>query len=84
MYPLKYFTLNIFINDIFSVKKFPNYGTYLTSLMILFLPRNHYSTITVVTTSPVIESPQGYWNITGNKPHLPGNVTSKIFSGKYY
>ena len=52
--------------------------------MILFLPCNHYSTITVVTTSPVIESPQGYWNITGNKPHLPGNVTSKIFSGKYY
>ena len=37
----------------------------------------------MVTTSPVIESPQGYWNITGgDKPDLPENVTSKIFSGK--
>ena len=26
MYQQKYFTLNFFINEIFSVKKFPNYG----------------------------------------------------------
>ena len=26
MYQRKYFTLNIFINEIFSVEKFPNYG----------------------------------------------------------
>ena len=26
MYPWKYFTLNFFINDIFSVEKFLNYG----------------------------------------------------------
>ena len=36
----------------------------------------------MVTTSPVIESPQGYWNITGDKPDVPQNVTSKVFSGK--
>ena len=26
MHPRKYFTLNFFINEIFSVKKFPTYG----------------------------------------------------------
>ena len=26
MHPRKYFTLNFFINELFSVEKFPNYG----------------------------------------------------------
>ena len=26
MHPRKYFTLNFFINEIFSVENFPNYG----------------------------------------------------------
>ena len=28
MHQRKYFTSNFFINEIFSVKKFPNYGIY--------------------------------------------------------
>ena len=32
MYPQKYFTLNFFINEIFSVKKFPNYGICKSSI----------------------------------------------------
>ena len=28
MHQRKYFTLRIFINEIFSVEKFPNYGNY--------------------------------------------------------
>ena len=29
MHPQKYFTLNFFINEIFSVEKYPNYGMYI-------------------------------------------------------
>ena len=36
-----------------------------------------------ITTSPVTESSQGYWNFTGIKPNLPENVTFNIFSGTY-
>ena len=32
MHQRKYFTLNFFINEIFSVEKFPNYG-----ILILFM-----------------------------------------------
>lgn len=35
------------------------------------------------TTSPVAESPQGYWNVVGIKPNLPENVPSNICSGTY-
>ena len=39
MHQRKYFTLNFFINEIFSVEKFPNYGILLllTRVDILFL-----------------------------------------------
>ena len=35
MHPRKYFTLNFFINEIFSVKKFPSYGTLKMQFMIM-------------------------------------------------
>ena len=35
MHQRKYFTLNIFINEIFSVEKFPNYGILQVSIWLL-------------------------------------------------
>ena len=39
MYPQKYFTLNFSINEIFSVKKFPNYSNMPNK------PKNHTSNL---------------------------------------
>ena len=35
MHQRKYFTLNFFINEIFSVEKFPNYGTLIGRVHVL-------------------------------------------------
>ena len=35
MHQRKYFTSNFFINEIFSVEKFPNYGIYINNIKTL-------------------------------------------------
>ena len=50
MHQRKYFTLNFFINEIFSVEKFPNYGIY----KLFYFTCNHIACVIITTRSRAI------------------------------
>ena len=61
MHQRKYFTLNFFINEIFSVKKFLNYGSYVY-MCIYVTVKSHYKEVIIVITLILSSTSDSYNN----------------------